>query len=94
MYAGAGRLHACTVPARHIFEGLELRLIIEFAVLCAVMTTYKFGSPITDSLGAFHSWCMSSQSASAIVRKRATDPTLDQRVLKAIFKNVIVWGVV
>lgn len=73
----------------YIFEGVELRLILEFSALCTAMMTDKFGSPITDSLESFHSWCMSAQRTSVIVRKNGSHPTVGHPVLKAIFKNVI-----
>jgi hypothetical protein len=89
MYAGVGELHACTVPKEDTFGGAELRLILEFSALCALMTNDTFGSSITDSSWAFHSWCMLAQGTSAIVRKKVNEAASDRPFLKVVFKNVI-----
>src|SRR5262249_40496988 len=88
MYAGVGRLHACTVPGNDNFEGQFFRLILTFAVVCAAMTSDKFESAITDSSERLHSWSVLAQGRMVIARRQGLDRTSWRSDLKFRFKIV------
>lgn len=96
MYAGVGRLHACTVPGSDIFEGQFFGLILTVAVVCAAMTSDKSESMITDSSVRFQYWSVLTQRLMPIARRRHQNRPSWHVLpsdLKLGFKNVTAIGV-